>query len=211
MITGTGTDGGLQPHCSFLEGQHGDVIQISGVCWWQGINKPTMPCWLLLNEEEPVRAVKAECSLSSRNLETVKFKTLREVSKTNSRITALDLRRTDTGLLRVCLAGSCRRLPWRAKGPRRTSWYSKWPPKAPEQCVSTCRELQSWQKANIDEKGAPDWAQIQKYRKYAEGGRSNELPGRNTETLPEQVGTEWGKANLRVATHTGCGGWWGFL
>lgn len=31
MITDTGTDGGLQPHCSFLEGQHGGVIQISGV------------------------------------------------------------------------------------------------------------------------------------------------------------------------------------
>jgi len=52
--------------------------------------------------------VKAECRLGSRNLKTVKFKTPREVSKIKSRIRALDLKRTDIGLLRLCLAGSCR-------------------------------------------------------------------------------------------------------
>lgn len=61
--------------------------------------------------QRTVRAVKAEFSTGRRNFKTVKFKTMREVIKTNSRIISLELRRTDIGLLKICLAGSCRRLP----------------------------------------------------------------------------------------------------
>lgn len=97
-------------------------FRFSGVCWWNRGSKTQLFPAAYYELERTARPVKAEFSIGRRYSKTMKLKTLREMIKTNSRIIALELRKTDIGLLRICLAESCRRLPWRAKRPKRTSW-----------------------------------------------------------------------------------------
>ena len=60
------------------------------------------------NKEELVKNAKVKGSHSCSEHETVKLKILREMSKTNSRITALDFRRVDFRLFTDLLG----RIPW---------------------------------------------------------------------------------------------------
>lgn len=84
----------------------------------QVISEPTRTCWTSYskNKEEVIEDLKVEGSFGCSSCETVEFKILREVSKINSRITALDFSRADLGLFRKGFHG---KLCCRAKGPRR--------------------------------------------------------------------------------------------
>lgn len=58
---------------------------------------------LFINEEEWMDVVKVNGSLDSSNYEIIEFKILKEVSKTNSKVTVLEFRRSDLGLFRDLL------------------------------------------------------------------------------------------------------------
>lgn len=107
---------------------------------------------LLQNKEELIGNMKVKGSLGFSNCEIVKFKILREVSKINSRMTALDFRRADLGLLREAFMGNCSA---GQKAAGELADLQGQPPQSTRTARNVQRVEQAWQKASMDEHGAP--------------------------------------------------------
>ena len=71
----------------------------------------------MTHQEELVRSGKAEGSLDCNNHEMAEFQLLKSGCKAHSRTPTPDAEQVSASL-GICLAGSCVRLPWRAKRPR---------------------------------------------------------------------------------------------
>lgn len=107
---------------------------------------------LLLQNKELIKDMKVMGSLGFSNREIVKLKILREASKINSRMTALEFRRTDLGLLRKAFMGNC------SAGQKATgelAGLQGQPPQSTRTVHNVQRVEQAWQKASMDEHGAP--------------------------------------------------------
>ena len=120
----------------------------------QMIREPTRRCWTCYskNKEELIEDLKVKGSLGCSNCETVEFKILREVSKINSRITAPDFRRADLGLSREAFMGNC------APGQKARGELADLqgqPPQNTGTVHNVQKVEQAWQKASMDEHGAP--------------------------------------------------------
>ncbi|GAB0178067.1 hypothetical protein GRJ2_000272000 [Grus japonensis] len=77
---------------------------------------------VLTNKEGLVGNVKLKSNLGCSDHEMVEFKILRAVRRAHRRLTALDFRRADFGLLSPqgsCLVEYHRTKPWREEGPRK--------------------------------------------------------------------------------------------
>ncbi|KAJ7407242.1 hypothetical protein BTVI_63815 [Pitangus sulphuratus] len=77
------------------------------------------------NKEGLMGDVKLKGSLGCSNRGKVDLEILRAGRRAHSKLTALDFRREDFGLFRVCLAGCCGIEPWRDEGPRRAGLVFK--------------------------------------------------------------------------------------
>ena len=106
-----------------------------------------LPDLLLTKKEELVGDVKVKGSLGCSNHKMVEFKILREVSKTNSRITALNFRRETFGLFRDLLVGG-------KKAQRSFKEFSR-TTFSEHNSTFSCVEIQAnmWQKASVRKQG----------------------------------------------------------
>lgn len=154
----------------------------------QVINEPMKRYWNCNSKikEELIEDLKIEGSLCSSNCEAVEFKILRELSKINSRITALDFRRADLGLFReaweTVLQG---KRPW-------GSWLI-----FKDSLLRTQEQFTMFRKLSKHGR-RPVWMNMEllpelKHKWYTEGGSRDRVLGRNQQRLFKHEGIQSGK------------------